>query len=65
MSIEIAQGETIEVSADFSNPSSPIRWREKGAEKWRGTCYQVADARHYPDNALAMVEEWLEMQGGA
>jgi hypothetical protein len=53
----------IEIDADFSQSASPIRWRPIDEERWRGTPFQTADARHNPNIAIEIIDEWLEMQG--
>ena len=47
-------GEIIEIRADFAQASSPLQVRYDGGD-WVGTQYQVADARHRPQEALRLV----------
>lgn len=52
-----ATGETVEIKADFNEAASPIlaRWN---SGQWYGTPFQVADASHYPREALKLVLRW-------
>lgn len=56
----------IEISADFARAESTIYFRsafaddEEEGQGWQPTPFQVADARHDPERALRMVDEWAE-----
>jgi hypothetical protein len=64
----IIDGGDIEISANFDQASSMLRWRLKDVDaddprgKWQATPYQVADAGSKDATAVAMVQAWLESQ---
>jgi hypothetical protein len=53
----------LQVSANWSEASSPIRYRLGSSDSWHQTTLQVADARHSKTRALAMVRKWVKSQG--
>jgi len=62
-----SEGMSLVVVADFSQASSPINgiWLHKnepipgkGDDRWFGTPFQVADARHYPAKAFTLIKNW-------
>jgi hypothetical protein len=57
-----ASNDEIEVRANWADAAGLIQWRAIGAEEWAATGHQVADAQHDPDEALALVSEWLDAQ---
>ncbi len=59
MGYRTASNDEIEVRVDLESPSSPIQYRVLDDEKWHSTPFQRADAR-FEDDALALVEAWLE-----
>lgn len=50
-------GETLTVSANWAQASSPITARWNDGEQF-STPYQVADARHQPRKAAELVARW-------
>lgn len=53
----------LKISADFSQSSSPIRYGTGGDAPTDSTPFQVSDAQHSPQKALALVNRWLRGQG--
>ncbi len=55
----------IEITADFAQAASPIRYRVLDRDEpgqFSPTVYQVADAQHDPERALELVNDWLDAQ---
>lgn len=56
-----SQNLALVIRADFGDASCPIeaQWVERGEQpedaEWHGTPYRVADARHWPTRAIALV----------
>jgi hypothetical protein len=57
-------GYTLQIMADFSRASSPIRYRTSNSDGWDSTPFQVASFRHNSSAALAGVHKWLGSQYG-
>lgn len=61
-----SEGLTLVIAANFAEASSPITAAWVGAgeypaeddERWHSTPYQVADARHRPNEAFRLVRNW-------
>ena len=71
MSITIISDGEIEIRADFAQASCPIQFRlDRSAERrdgdekdgWLPTPFQVANAAHDADRALALVNDWADAQ---
>ena len=57
----------IRISADWEQSSSSIWWQDldddpEDTETWRHTPYQVADAGHNQEEALRLVNNWLDTE---
>ena len=60
----------IRISADWEQATSQIWWQDldddpEDKETWRGTPYQVADAGHNQNEALRLVDDWLDTESPA
>jgi len=56
----------LSVRANWAESSSPIRYATDdaiGENEYSFTPFQVAAASHSPQKALALVNEWLKLQG--
>ena len=60
----------IRISADWEQSDSQIWWQDldddpEDKETWHGTPYQVADAGHNQEEALRLVDDWLDTESPA
>lgn len=62
-----------DLRANFEQAASPLAYRmhdrdrrldEDNNDGWCGTPYQVADAGHRQHEAFALIDAWLDAQGG-
>ncbi len=53
---------TLEISANFGEASSQIRYRVNQDDDFRVTPFQVASAGHSTTKAFALVNRWLKGQ---
>ncbi len=60
MATKIYTDEGLEIQADFDLAACSLAWRETGETSFRGSPYQVADARHDPDLAFEIIRDWLD-----
>lgn len=50
-------GETLKISADLSQASAPISYKD--GNEWIGTPFQTADARHNECSAIRLILDWF------
>lgn len=60
----------IRISADWEQSSSQIWWQDlddnpEDTETWHSTPYQVADFGHNSEEALRIVDDWLDTESQA